>query len=722
MRKNLFLVHGAGLAALCFTLVSGRAGIGMIMWCALALFIGEYFWPSFNKRLLTPYTLVLFSPVLLVYYAFIVDFRIRVFCFVLLALIVFIPLQKAARKTGFHLRVKKSPVIWLMAFVLFSLAAFHLYRQGIYLSGDEPHYLMISQSLVEDGDFDLKNQVEEKTYFNYLPVEIPVHGGEIQGKYRSFHLPGVSFLMVPFYLLFNLLGGAVPAALFFRLVAALINAFFALALFKVLKICFPQKEISPFWLLFLLIFPLSFHAVHLYPELPAATLLMAGFIFAFAENKHYFLSGLCLALVPWFHIKYAPGLALLAIIILVDVVKNKRLAQVFVFLLAPLLSLGLLILYTHILYGSFNPAQILPREGYFSVPLAARIRTLFAYFFDQRDGLLFYTPLLFSAFFAFKRKFPYRALFAGLALIHILLHANTTVRGAYSPAGRPLMFVAWIFVILAVNYYFSLAEERKKYAFKILVGLSLFIQLWLLYYPLFVYQPVFSFTAERASGLLTFFGSSYISLSSFFPSFLSTVKNWDYPANIFWIGLCALLLLVFYLYSKKNPGSVCRFCRYRQPLISSLLFLVFSFLICFYPHVHLLNRNKFMGESFSFFNNSRNFTYIEERHLFRIKTGNRYDLFFDLKQGENKRLRLDFPDSRDTDITLWNGKQALFSSRPGENARYDLDLSSMRNLKVKNKLVAHLGFSIRARAAEPFVYLAITPQPQNLAEAAASQR
>jgi len=713
MKKTLFLLHGAGLAALGFTLVYGRAGMALIMLCALALAGSEYFWPSFNKRLLTPYTLMLFSPLVLVHYAFIVDFRIRVLCFVLLALIVTIPLQKAAGKTGPHPRVKKSPVIWLIAFILFSLFALHLYRQGIYLSGDEPHYLMISQSLVEDGDFDLKNQVEEKTYFKYLPLEIPVHGGEIQGKYRSFHLPGVSFLLVPFYWLFNLLGGAVPAALFFRLAAALINAFFALALFKVLKMCFPQQEISPFWLLFLFIFPLSFHAVHLYPELPAATLLMAGFILAFSENKHYFLSGLCLALIPWFHVKYAPGLALLAIVILVDRVKRKKFSQAFVFLLAPLVSLGLLILYSHILYGSFNPAQILPREGYFSVPLVARIRTLFAYFLDQRDGLLFYTPLLFLAFFGFKRKFPYRSLFAGLALIHILLHANTTVRGAYSPAGRPLMFIAWIPVILAVNYYFSLEEERKKYAFKILVGLSLFIQLWLLYYPLFVYQPVFSFTAERASGLLTFFGSSYISLASLFPSFLSTAKNWHYPANLFWIGLLALLLLVYYLHRHKVRPPALRLYRYEKPLISIVLFLVLSFPVCFYPHVHLLNQNKFAGESFGFFNNSRNFTYIEDRRLFRIKTGNRYDLFFDLKQTGDKRLRLDFPASQNIDIALWNGKERLFSSRPGENARYDLDLSSMKSLKVKNKLVAHLGFSIRARAAGTFVYLAITPAAPN---------
>lgn len=57
---------------------------------------------------------------------------------------------------------------------------------------------MITQSLLQDGDFDLKNNVQEKTYLDYIPVEVRFHGGIVNRRYLSFHLPGVSFLMLPF--------------------------------------------------------------------------------------------------------------------------------------------------------------------------------------------------------------------------------------------------------------------------------------------------------------------------------------------------------------------------------------------------------------------------------------------------------------------------------------------------------------------------------------------
>ena len=90
------------------------------------------------------------------------------------------------------------------------LAAVALYSQRIHLSGDEPHYIIVAQSLVEDGDFDLKNNLDPGKYSTYMPVEIRFHGSVRDGRYHSFHLPGVSFLLVPFFFLFKLLDGAVP--------------------------------------------------------------------------------------------------------------------------------------------------------------------------------------------------------------------------------------------------------------------------------------------------------------------------------------------------------------------------------------------------------------------------------------------------------------------------------------------------------------------------------
>lgn len=692
---SIFLKPGifnlVGLTTFFLTLYLGCAGLGMFVLSVIFIAVFEYFFQFRKKGIFTPYLLLICAPLLLINYSSVTDFRIRFFCFLLLVYIATAALTPAEKKIRFSLMKTRAPLIWFFAFIIFALAASVLYMRGIHLSGDEPHYIMITQSIVEDGDFDLKNNMEEKTYFKYLPVEINFHGGDYNGKFYSFHMPGVSFLLIPFYWLFGFLGKFVPPQLFFRLTAAVINAFFALGLFLLLKKIFPGKNITLFWLFFLALFPLIFHGVHLYPELPAAALLLYGYLFAFCEKRNYLLAGLFFSLIPWFHVKYIPAVVFLALIIIFKKFPAAagKVKQFILFFLFPVVSLILLMVYSKSLYGSFNPAFIFPSEGYFVVPILTRIRTLFAYFFDQRDGLLFYAPLFFLAIFGLRRKFPDRGILVWTAVIYILFHANTTLRGAYSPAGRPVMFASWIFVILIINFYYSLEERKKsKTLFKLLSGLSVFTLTWLFYYPLFVYQPVFFASTERASGLLTFLGGSYINLSMFFPSFLS-ISNRGYIANYVWLGLLILALIIHYLLPADVP--LLKIFNKKEKIFSFLVLLIFVFLLCFYPHIHLINKNKFSNKRISFFNNSMNFFYSEEREVFRIKTGNNYDIYFDLKRKGVDKVNFTFLNADQIDITVRNGSRVLFRSGEEKQGSCSFRLATLRKIKVKDKLVAHIG-------------------------------
>ncbi|UCH98205.1 MAG: hypothetical protein JSV88_15530, partial [Candidatus Aminicenantes bacterium] len=255
-----------GLISFLFTLVYGNAGWEFLLLCIGIIALFEYFFNFIENKIFNPYSLMLFSPLLLLKYSSVTDFRIRTLCFILLVYVFNAACKKGVREIKFSLMKAKPVTIWFTAFVIFALGSVVIYMQGIHLSGDEPHYIIITQSLVEDGDFDLKNNFEEKTYYKYLPMDLRFHGGEYNGKYHSFHLPGVSFLLIPFYWLFHVLslGKLIPPALYFRLAASVLNAFFALGLFLVLKRKFPGKNITGFWLVCLIIFPLIFHATHLY--------------------------------------------------------------------------------------------------------------------------------------------------------------------------------------------------------------------------------------------------------------------------------------------------------------------------------------------------------------------------------------------------------------------------------------------------------------------------
>jgi hypothetical protein len=307
------VIKSTGILLFLFTLVYAAAGWQTILLCGGFIILMEFLYGFKEKSWFNPYTLMLLSPLLLIKYSSTADFSIRVTGFLLLAYVFNAAVSRGKRAFTFSLADAPPMTVWFTAFLIFALVSGWLYVQGIHLSGDEPHYIMISQSITDDGDFDLKNNFEEKTYYEYLPIDLRFHGGKYNGKYHSFHLPGVSFLLIPFYWLFKLLGGMIPAALFFRLAAGALNAFFALCLFYLLRKTFPAKEVTGFWLAMLCLYPLVFHGVHLYPELPGATLMMAAYLSAFNEKKNvskYFLAGLCLAWVPWFHVKYIENLSI----------------------------------------------------------------------------------------------------------------------------------------------------------------------------------------------------------------------------------------------------------------------------------------------------------------------------------------------------------------------------------------------------------------------------
>ncbi|MCP4156456.1 MAG: hypothetical protein GY757_52570 [bacterium] len=769
----------AGLAALLFTLVYGSAGWSTILLCCTIIALFEYLFkflhnqtpphtttlpPPPPKPILTPYHLMLFTPLLLLKYSSVTDFRIRTISCVLLIYIVNIACASLVKpgvapvKPGVSNALKpvinkifsKGITIWLTAFLIFALASTVVYLQGVHLSGDEPHYLMITQSITEDGDFDLKNNINEKTYFNYLPIEIRFHGGQYDGKYLSFHLPGLSFLLIPFYWLFKLTGEAIPPALFFRLAASVINAFFALALFYIMRMKFPGKNIAGLWLFFLCIFPLVIHSIHLYPELPAATLMMCAYLLyalprspfgngRFGGNKHL-LMGLFLSLIPWFHIKYIPPLAVLTIPIIYDILKplkpfqinREKIKRLYFFFLFPAISAIILVIYCKALYNTLSPTNIFPRESYWTVPFLLRLKVFFSYFLDQRDGLFIYAPLFFLTFAGFRTPHEKdKKLLLWVAFSYVGFHAFTSVRGAYAPAGRPLIFVSWIFILFILHYYYRYQDYLLtksahdgtpvkyptppigNFLFKILAGFAVFIAAWLFYYPFFVYQPVFSHTLERASLLNRFFGSDYIHMWNYYPSFLTSPKT-GHPANFIWIGILLLLLLIYYIkplkHSQKNRISPQNLAAgkgkgtYKQ-ITALLLFAASFYLYCYYPHVHLINKNKFKSKTLSFYNNSRNFRYLPDKKSFRIKAGNNYDIFIDRKRKLKKKLTFQFTLTDTMDVDVRNGKQLLFESTKNKTSSFTVDISTLDSLTVGNKQVSHIGFHTRSAVKNAFLWL-----------------
>jgi len=504
---------------------------------------------------------------------------------------------------------QKSALLFLVALIIFSLGGFILQLRGANFSGDEPHYLLIAHSLLVDHDFDLANNYEQRDYQQYLgpgiiiePHTVP---GARSGSRLSFHSPGVSFLILPFYWFGRLLGSS--ALVFFpRLGLSLWGALFCWQIFLFFREKgWGERLALKLWAISALTSPIFFYSFHLYPEIIIACLSLVIFRwlnkFTDLKPRQLALSGLFLSFFLWFHsIKYIFIIIPFFIFALLKILKTSGWLKNLSLFFTPFLAgaTGYFI-FQKALYGSFNPTSVSWQGAMgsqeslaflkfvlFSIPFRFRWETLAGYFLDQRDGLLPYAPVYFFAFVGLltmlrqKNKLAWLIIF--LTWPYFLFSAFLTQRTGYAPQARPLVASFWGFSIF-LGYF--LATNRKK-SLSFLAGgafiYSLIITILLLFSPLNLYQETTAGTTDRAGGLFLLLSHLHFSLPEILPSFLKIEGSFWWP-NYIWLGLFFLFLglsqLRFDLKFKFNFGFKVFF------ILAGLGFLLFWF--AYYPRLVL---------------------------------------------------------------------------------------------------------------------------------------
>src|SRR5207245_7082674 len=128
---------------------------------------------------------------------------------------------------GVASRMQKVPggvlLVFVASAILFSAAAWRLTGTPLFPGGDEPHYLVITQSLLHDGDLKIENnhqQEEYRAYFNRpLKPDYLTRGAD--GQIYSIHPVGLPVLAVPAFALGGYRGVVAMLVLMAALAAAL---------------------------------------------------------------------------------------------------------------------------------------------------------------------------------------------------------------------------------------------------------------------------------------------------------------------------------------------------------------------------------------------------------------------------------------------------------------------------------------------------------------------
>jgi len=477
-------------------------------------------------------------------------------------------------------------ILFLLAFSVYGVLCSGVLTQPLPLTGDEPHYLIITQSLLSDGDINLYNNYANRDYLKYYPASLSPHAyqGQKEGKFLySMHFPGLSFCLVPAYALGNLTAGLFAGAemqrkIFIFIVrltlsgfAAAVSVLFYLLALDVLK---NRRAAVLGWLAFSFTSPMLFYAQAIYPEVPVALILLLSFraivVRKDLRGRTLWPLGIGLAILPWFGIKYAFHTLVFSGIAtsVVYLASQKRLRKIWPILLPLGFSGGLFFLFLWNIYGTLSPVAVyygttpearLPL-GYFLVsgPGKAVVR-LVGSFLDDRAGILPYAPIYILAaagiflLYRAKRGLAWTALLI-LGLYTAFFSINRFWSG-YAPPGRHFVPILWV-LALFLAAAFVIRGNLVRWITAALLGLSFFIAAaavinpWLLYHEGLASRgsPI-----DPSSKLLDSLSNSFVNFRKWAPSLVGQTSI-DWRPALAWIG-AAVLIVFCVLRSRKTVPS-----------------------------------------------------------------------------------------------------------------------------------------------------------------------
>ena len=195
--------------------------------------------------------------------------------------------------------------------------------------GDEPHYLVITQSLLLDGDLQIENNHQRGDYVVYADRDLRpdfLKRGQ-NGQIYSIHPPGVSALVLPAFA-----AGGYPGVVVFLVL--LFGVASALTWRAGYQLTGDATSAWVGWAGVVLSAPAFFHSFTVYPDGPAALVVIGAVSFLIATGPvsrprwQWLLAGAAISTLPWLHTRLAlVAVALLAVLALRIVVPGSAVGR-----------------------------------------------------------------------------------------------------------------------------------------------------------------------------------------------------------------------------------------------------------------------------------------------------------------------------------------------------------------------------------------------------------
>ena len=295
--------------------------------------------------------------------------------------------------------MRRALLLWLILFAAYAatlgLDAFGDSDYG----GDEPHYLLAAESIVEDGDVDVKNQYAERAYESFYPYDLDRHGVETRGRLHEPHGAGFPLMIAPAYAI----AGEHGVELFMAALAALACALAYLLATRVV----PDPWAFGAALAVGLSPPFVAYGTAVYPELTAGAALAAAALLAVrleerVSRRDAFACLSLLGALPWLGTKFVPAGLVVAAFALRSLLRARRRTLALGAAEVAAFSVALYVGVNEALYGGPTPyAADAPGEtatdAAFPVGYLERSYRAVALLLDRDYGLLRWAPVFLLA-------------------------------------------------------------------------------------------------------------------------------------------------------------------------------------------------------------------------------------------------------------------------------------------------------------------------------------
>jgi hypothetical protein len=364
------------------------------------------------------------------------------------------------------MKILSSSRIYLLLLLLLTCAVFlvtgYVYYRNSYPQGDEPHYLIISQTMLKYHSIDVMQDYTNGDYLSFYPKHIDPHTApNARGQALPLHGIGGPFLWLPFFAWLERLG----AIIFICLISAL-------AVYNVYKLLEALGISQGYRLLVSLGFALG-SPIYIYAHLtfiePIAASLCIYILRVFCQKNLRILdlvgSSIALGILPWVHIRFALIELLLFSFLLYRLYQENKWTNLgrYIAYLTPVIALFLLYeVYVFFVWGSLNPAAHEFSSG--NLPFRySPFQGLLGIFMDQEFGLFTNFPIFLFALpgiiLALKKKFlPFNVLLLLLFAPYILMYASFSVwSGGWNPPTRYLLVLT-----PTLAFYIAYALQRAN--------------------------------------------------------------------------------------------------------------------------------------------------------------------------------------------------------------------------------------------------------------------